>query len=416
MKINTRYRQIQDAFTLKGNALFRDIAAKEPKSVSAFIPITWKKAVDFSVWDDRGNKWIDLTSAIFVTNAGHANQQIKRAIKKQVDADLLFAYNYPTQIKKQFIDTLLALSPKHLDRVTLLNSGSEAMDIVYKLIKQYGNKHKKKYIISFKGNYHGRGLSNDLISGNKERASWSNVTDPGVHFLEFPYEGTETFDPKKLPPHKEIAGFVVETFQGWGAWMYPKGFLNDLSSFAKKVGALVAFDEMQAGFYRMGPLYGYMTYGSDIKPDILGLGKGISSSLPLGAVLSRKEIIDLDEKADLHGTQSGNAVVCAAALANIEFLSDKKRIAAREKTMRFFEDRLRALTSSPLIKQVNVRGMIAALIFHTTEDATRVVHACIRNGVLPVCTNKHSIKIAPPLTITIPALREVFAVLQEALY
>jgi acetylornithine/succinyldiaminopimelate/putrescine aminotransferase len=415
MRIQTKYRQIEDNFSLK-NPLFDKLAKLEPKATYPFIPITWHKAVDFSVMDDRGNKWIDLTSAIFVTNAGHANPKIKQAIKDQVDADLLFAYNYPTEIKYKFISKLLEISPKHFKQVGLLNSGSEAMDIVYKLVKQYGAAKKKKYIIAFRGAYHGRGLSNDLISGSPTKAEeWSRVTDPEVHFIDFPYEASAKFDPSKLPPPEQIAGFILETFQGWGAWFYPKGFVNELYAFARQHGALVCFDEMQAGFYRLGPLYGYQTYGAEIEPDILGLGKGISSSLPLAAVLVREGLIDIDIKADLHGTQSGNAVACAAGLANIEFLSSAEEVAKREKTIALFNTELQSFTKSSLIKQVNVRGLIAGVIFHKVEEASRVVMSCVENGVLPVCTNKVSIKLAPPLTINEEAIKEFAEVFRSFL-
>jgi acetylornithine/succinyldiaminopimelate/putrescine aminotransferase len=257
-------------------------------------------------------------------------------------------------------------------------------------------------------------LSNDLISGGKERASWSGVSDDAVIFLDFPYDESKQFDPDLLPAADEIAGFIVETFQGWGAWFYPKKFLNDLATFAKKNDALVAFDEMQAGFYRLGPLYGYMTYGA-IQPDIIALGKGITSSLPLSAVLSRKELFNIDPKADLHGTHSGNAVAAAAGLANIEFLSSAQEIARRKKLIPIFEKELKSLQTSSLVTQVNVRGLIAGIIFKTTEDATATVKVCIERGVLPVCTNRNSIKVSPPLTITPDALKEAIGVIREVL-
>lgn len=415
MKIETKFRRIQDDFTLEGNKLYQDIAAMEPQAVTQFIPLTWHKAVDFVVYDDRGNSWIDLTSGIFVANAGHSNPKVKQAIKDQVDADLLFAYNYPTEIKYKFLSKLLAVSPKYFDRVMLLNSGSEAMDSVYKLVKLYGKQQGKKYIITFKGNYHGRGLSNELIAGDKERAAWSSVPDPDVIFLDFPYNDTDAFDPSLLPPPDQIAGFIIETFQGWGAWFYPSGFVNAIHQLAKQHGALVCFDEMQAGFYRMGPIYGYMTYGEEIQPDIIALGKGISSSLPISAVLSREEIVDIDPKADLHGTHSANAVACAAALASVEFLSDPAEIAKREQTMAVFTTELLKLKGQGKVTRVNVRGMIAALIFETPADASRVIDICIRHGVLPVCTNKTSIKIAPPLTITEEAIYEFIQVMADAI-
>ena len=413
MRVNTKYRKIRSAFSLSNNKVYRSINGMEPKSVVNTIPLTWARAKDFSIVDPEGNTFIDLTCGIFVANSGHSNPAIKKAIKDQIDSDLLFSYNYPTEIKEKFLKKLLQLAPKYFNRVALLNTGSEAVDLAYKIMKVYGKKTKKKYIVTFTGSYHGRGLSNDLICGAKDKATrWSGVTDKYVRFIEFPYEEGTKFDPKKLPPAGEIAGFMLETFQGWGTWFYPKQFLRDLYKFARKNKALVCFDEMQAGFYRLGPIFGYMTYGKDIQPDIICVGKAITSSLPLAAVISRRELVDID-KADMHGTQSSNPLCLAAALANIKFLS--ANIAKFRKVMKVFESEMNKLTEFGIVKKVNARGMIAGIIFDETEPATAIVKNCIRNGVLPVCTNRNSIKIAPPLTITLPALREAVSVLRAAI-
>jgi len=172
---------------------------------------------------------------------------------------------------------------------------------------------------------------------------------------------------------------------------------------------------MQGGFYRLGTLYGYMTYGADIRPDILCLGKGLSSCLPLSAVLSRKEIVDVDPSADLHGTHSGNPLCCAAALANLRFLSGRGQLAGLQRRIRVFESAMARLAKLPSILQVNVRGLIAGIIVDRTEKATAIVRACVRNGVLPVCTNRNSIKLAPPLTIAPDAIREAAEVLRSAI-
>lgn len=413
MAISTRFRKIRDDFSLAPNKLYDGILGHESKHAINSISLTWHKAVDFSVFDDKGNQWIDLTSGIFLANAGHSNPRVKQAIKDQVDKDLLFAYNYPTDVRYAFVSKLLALSPSHFDRVVLLNSGTEALDLAYKRIKYYGNKHKKRYLITFKGAYHGRGLSNEFISGDKEKVSWSHLVDDDVVFLDFPYDTGSTFDEKKLPPGAEIAGFVIETFQGWGVWFYPQKYIEALYLFARKHGALICFDELQAGFYRTGPIYGYMTYGEHIQPDIICLGKGISSSLPISAVLTRKELVESEVKTELFGTQSGNPVCCAAALANLEFLSDPTFMKTRIETEKVFKDEISKLGRHKVIKQINMRGMVAGLIFEKPKMAKKIVLECIKNGVLAIATSKGSIKIGPPLTITPEAIRECVEVMDK---
>lgn len=413
--IKTRYRLMRKNPDISGNRFFASVAAMEPRATLQTIQLPWKKASGFSVWDFSGNKYIDLTSGIFVANAGHGNKAIKAAIKKTADSDLLFAYNYPTEIKRAFLKKLLAVSPRHFDTVMLLMSGSETVDAAYKLIRNWGNKRARKYIVTFNGSYHGRGLSNDMICGNKNKADWSGVKDRNVVFLDFPYSPEAVFDPAKLPPAKEIAGFMLETFQGWGAWFYPQKFMADLYAYARKAGALVCFDEMQAGFYRLGEVYGYQTYSKAMKPDILCLGKGISSSLPLAAVLTTRAIADTDPKADLHGTQSGNPLCCAASLANLEVLSSPRMRAHLKRVMPAWKKECASLAALPGVKTVNARGLIAGIIFEEAGPATEAVKRCINAGVLPVCTNRNSIKLAPPLCITEGAIKEAFTVIRAAI-
>ncbi len=394
--------------------LSQKIDILEPASVKNTIPVQWRKAKGCIIYGEKGRKWIDFTSGIFVTNAGHSNEKIKKAIQKQLNSDLLFSYNYPTQIKYEFLNKLLSVS-KHFDSAALLATGSEATDLAYKLIKIWAKKNKKKYIVSFKGSYHGRGLSCDLISGNKDKANWSGLADGDVVFLDFPYTHDATFDSSKLPPPQEIAAFFLETFQGWGAWFYPDQYISDLYTFAKRSGSLICFDEMQSGFFRLGALYGYMTYGQNIVPDLICVGKGISSSLPLSAVLSKKEIFDIDATADLHGTHSANSLCCAAALANLEFLSSRPFQKRLNVVSKYFIKELMEIKNIPVIRRVNARGMVAALIFERADTATAIVNKCVQKGLLPVCTNKNSIKLAPPLTITIPTLKKAFSILRECI-
>ncbi|MBF0300556.1 MAG: aspartate aminotransferase family protein [Oligoflexia bacterium] len=414
MNISTKHRVINESYSLNEKKILGFISESEPVATLNSIQVFWKKAIDYNIFDDQGNKWIDFTSGIFVANAGHSNPQIKMAIKQQIDSDLLFAYNYPTEIKAKFYQKIFELSPEHFNKIALLNSGSEAVDLAYKLIKLWATKNKKKYIITFRGSYHGRGLSNDLLSGNKEKALWSNTSDDNVTFIDFPYDSGNVFDRSKLPNHSEIAAFMLETFQGWGAWFYPQQYIDDLCCFAKEIGALICFDEMQSGFYRIGHIYGYMTYNSNLKPDIICLGKGITSSLPLSAVLSTSEIMDIDVLADLHGTHSGNCLCCAAALANLEFLSEANTQKHLVKVIAVFQNKLRELLKKAgAVKQVNSRGLIAGLIFENAHIATNLAKKCVAQGILPVCTNKNSIKLAPPLTISEDALEEGMNVLIE---
>jgi 4-aminobutyrate aminotransferase / (S)-3-amino-2-methylpropionate transaminase / 5-aminovalerate transaminase len=413
--ISTKHRNISDSYELKYGALNHKRHELESCANEHQQPVEWHKAKDFYVIDKNENRWIDMTAGIFAANAGHANPAIKEAIKKQLDDDLLFAYQYTTEIRHKFVKKLIDVSPSNFEKTVLVNTGSEATDIAYKLIKLWATKNKKKYIIVFEGSYHGRVLSSNLMCGSKDASSWSSVNDEDVVFIKFPYSDEADFDPSTLPPADQIAAFFLETYQGWGACMYPQKYIQDLYKFARENNSLVCFDEVQSGFYRMGTLYGYMTYGENIKPDLVCLGKGISSSLPVGAVLGSKELIDIDLNANLSSTHGGNALCCAAALANLQFLTDEGFQRDFQERCKVFEKRSKDLLKYLPVTAVNTRGMVAGLVFESAETATSIVKDCIVNGVLPVYTSRESIKLGPPLTITSDAIEEAFDVIESCI-
>jgi acetylornithine/succinyldiaminopimelate/putrescine aminotransferase len=409
--VHTKNRQINN-YTLD-TLKYREFKHQYEPSNICEMPVKWNKAKDFHVFDDKNNKWIDMTAGIFVANAGHSNPKINKAIKDQIDSDLTFAYQYNTDIRKRFLEKLFKISPKHFNKTVLLNSGSEATDAAYRLIKLWAKENNKKYIITFKGNYHGRVLGADFLGGTSTSSNWSNLTENEIIHLPFPKKG-ENLDLSKLPDLDKIAAIFIETYQGWGALQYPKKYLKSLYKIAKKHNALFCVDEIQSGFYRMGKLFGYMTYGN-FKPDIVCLGKGLTSSLPLSAVLSTDEIINLDPTANLSSTHAGNAVCCAAALANLEFLTEKNFQKELSKKIKVFEKRSKSLERYKNVKCVNTKGMVTGIIMDNILRTDKIVEYCVLNGVLPVWTKRESIKLGPPLTITIDAINETFDVIEQGI-
>ena len=183
-----------------------------------------------------------MTSGIFLTNAGHSNKQILEAMKKQIDEELIYSYQYPTGIRDKFVNKLMDISPSYLEKLVLMNTGSESTDIAYKLMKLWGKKNKKKYIITFEGNYHGRTLSSEFLGGTPDSTSWSNVVDEDIVFLKFPFKPGDELDVSLLPPLDEICAFFLETYQGWGSWFYPQKYIDKLYQISRENDILFCFD------------------------------------------------------------------------------------------------------------------------------------------------------------------------------
>jgi len=433
--INTKYRKISTPIPVPESIpLLENMYSLESHSMHGQMPIIWDRADNFQVYDPFGNVWIDFTSTIFVSNAGHGNKRIVGALKKALEKPLLHTYTYASKERIDYLDYLIKNTPSQYEKAFLLSSGTEATETALKLMRLNGQKDEKKRggIICFEGAFHGRTMGAQMMTGNSYAKEWIGYQDPNIHHLPFPYpwsEGVENpkqffiqamdnlIKDKGLDPHKDICGFMLETFQGWGAIFYPQKFIDALMEYASKHNILVAFDEMQAGFGRTGKLFGYMHYG--IEPDLLCLGKGASSGLPLSAVLGSAHIMDLPDIGSMSSTHSANPLSCVAGHENLKVMLEDGLIESSAHLGDLFHQKLTEMQQKyqSVLKYVFGKGLLAALLF--IDDAgvplsklcDRVSEKALQRGVLVVHTGRESIKLAPPLSITEEALVEGLDVL-----
>lgn len=439
-KVNSKYRNIGTQIPVPESIpLLEKMYRTESRSMHGQMPIIWDRAEGFQVHDAWGNIWIDFSSTIFVTNAGHGNKRIVEALRKVLDKPLLHTYTYGNLERIEYIDYLIQHTPKQFEKAFLLSAGTEATECALKLIRLNGkSKGKKKGgIICFEGNWHGRTLGAQMLGWNPSQKEWIGYLDPNIYHLPFPYPWNENAiqDPakfftdsleklckeKNLDPKNDISGFMLETFQGWGAVFYPKEFVQAVVKYAHENDMLVSFDEMQAGFGRTGKLFGYMHYG--VEPDILCCGKGAASSLPLSIVLGSSEVMDLPDIGSMSSTHSANPMVCAAGKANLESLLEDGYIENSEKLGQFFHQELDKIKKrfAGQISSVQGVGLLAAVIFTDKQGkplsslCDRISELCLQRGLIVVHTGRESIKLAPPLCITEEALLEGLEVFASAI-
>jgi len=220
----------------------------------------------------------------------------------------------------------------------------------------------------------------------------------------------------------DIAGFIIESYLGWGAIFYPVSYIKALVDFAKKYNCLVAFDEIQGGFGRTGKLFAYQHY--NIEPELLCLGKALSGSLPLSAVIGSKKIMDLPEVGSMSSTHSANPLCCIAGLANIEVIESMNLVRESARKGEILHNKLNALKDkySNRISYIFGKGLLAGIIFRDPNTGkpdevfpSQVCEKAMQKGLLLVHTGRESIKIGPPLTIPDDALKEGLEVLDEAI-
>jgi 4-aminobutyrate aminotransferase / (S)-3-amino-2-methylpropionate transaminase / 5-aminovalerate transaminase len=436
-KISTKYRIIKtDIPVPESIPLLEKMYSLEAQAMHGQFPMIWNSANDFQVFDDWGNVWLDFTSTIFVANAGHANKKIIKGLKELLDKPLIHTYTYASLERINYLDYLIANTPKQFEKAFLLSAGTEATEVALKLMRMNGQKNNKERvgIICFNGSYHGRTMGAQMMTGNNEAKKWMGYEDPHMYHIKFPYPWEiknqksffkitikEFLKKNDLDPDRDLCGFMLETFQGWGAIFYPKEFILELMLFANKHNILVSFDEMQAGFGRTGKLFGYEHY--QIKPDILCCGKGASSGLPLAIVLGSQEIMDLPGIGSMSSTHSANPLVCVAGHENLKALFEDSLIENAKILGDLFHTKLNIIKNKypNHIKYIFGKGLVAAIIF-IDNDQNPLVELCdkvcekaFQRGLLTVHTGRESIKLAPPLSINKEALIEGIEVLEECI-
>jgi 4-aminobutyrate aminotransferase / (S)-3-amino-2-methylpropionate transaminase / 5-aminovalerate transaminase len=427
--------KIPPEYTVK---ILNELRKYEPKSMSTELPVLWNHAKGHQVFDSSGNIWIDFSSGIFVANVGHGHPKIKKAILEITKKPLLHNYFFPSEIRAKLVKKLISMTPKYLNNVFLLTTGTEAIECAIKIIRTYGknNKQSKVGILSFDNSMHGKTLGALMVGGKKNMKTWISHHDPDIFHLPFPHYSTCPF--AKNEEHicddscfekviKElgrkinltnISGIMIETYQGWGALFFPKLYIQALDKWAKKNGCLLVFDEIQAGFGRTGKLFAYEHY--NVKPDIVCCGKGLSSSLPLSAVLSKRKLLDLDSS--LNSTHGGNPICVAATLASLEIIEEDNLISESDRKGKIVEKKLKELqkNNKKIIKEIAGKGLVWAI--HIMNPITKeldsktgdvILEEAMKNGVLMVRTSSGTLKIGPPLSIPDNALIEGLEVLDK---
>ncbi len=438
--VNTKYRRIATKLPVPESvSLLKRLYETESLAMHGQLPIVWDRAENFQVYDAWGNCWLDFSSTIFVTNAGHANPRIIKALRNQLKKPLLHTYTFATRERVEYLDYLIKNTPAQFEKAFLLSAGTEATECALKLMRLHGQKIGKRQggILCFEGNWHGRTLGAQLMGGNLKQKNWIGFSDENIHHLPFPYPwrkdavsnpveyfriGLEKLVADTgIDPSRDLCGVMLETFQGWGAIFYPREFVQAVVKFAQENKLLVTFDEMQSGFGRTGELFGYMHY--EVEPDLLCCGKGAASSLPLALVLGSKKIMDLPEIGSMSSTHSANPMVCVAGKANLQALLEDGMITNARELGIVFHQRLTEMTKRfpRHLSSVQGKGLVAALIF-TDESNKPLIELCdciaetlMYRGVIVVHTGRESIKLAPPLSITADALEEGLAVIESTI-
>lgn len=436
--VKTKYRRIKTELPVfESLSIFQSLSESEPISMMGQPPVIWDKAEGFQVYDKWGNKWIDWSSGVLITNAGHGRKEIINALRNLLDKKLLATYVFVHEKRAELTKMLQAISPDPDNYLAfLLSTGSEATENCIKLAKTYAFEKygpQRKYLISFKNAFHGRTLGAQLAGGMDKQKTW--IVDEGKTFIQVPFPDgyknedisfdlfLDTLKKKGIKP-LEIAGVMTESYQGIGPDFLPVEYARKLESFCLENDIVTIFDEVQSGFGRTGKMFTYEHYG--IKPDLIPCGKGISSSLPLSAVIGRKNIMSLYSPGSMTSTHSGSPLPVVAAIESLKIIQNEGLVEKARISGEILIPGLTAIRNKfpDILGCLHGKGLVAGIQVvkkgtkvPDPDTALKINEKCFQKGLLmfaPVGIAGECLKIAPPLIISEEALRESIQVFEEA--
>lgn len=394
----------------------RDRAVTSP-SYTRDYPLVVARGQGCMVEDVDGNVFLDMTAGIAVTATGHCHPAVVEAIQHQA-ANLIHmsGTDFYYQPMVDLAEKLAHRAPfPNGARVFFTNSGAESNEGAIKLAKYYTG---RQNIIAFLGAFHGRTYGAMSLTGSKavQRAKFAPLL-PGVTHI--PYGTHTSLDYLEqqlfsaiLPP-EEVAAIFVEAIQGEGGYIVPEdGFLQRIREICDRHNILMVVDEVQSGMGRTGRLFAIKHWG--IMPDIITTAKGIASGLPLGAILSRPEIMTWQSGS--HATTfGGNPVACAAGIVTMELLENGLMENATQMGELLQAGLLQLHRQFGKTSLPRGKGLMVAIDAEDLHLRDYIIQQAFLRGLLLLGCGKAAIRFCPPLVIDSEQIQACVRILTEIL-
>lgn len=408
------------------------------------ISPVWSRIADIVVergegaylFDVDGERYLDFTSGIGVTNTGHCHPRVVAAAREQVGkivhAQINILYHTPLF---RLADALLEVMPPGLDTFFFSNSGAEAVEGAVKLARHATG---RSNVIVFQGSFHGR--TNQTMAMTTSKTIYRRHYQPlaaGVFVAPYPYwyrygwepEETSRWCLKELrhllvsqTAPSETAAVVIEPVLGEGGYVVPPpSFLPGLRELCDEHGILLIADEVQSGFGRTGKFFAVEHFG--VIPDVLLMAKGLASGFPLSGLAAPRALMDKWIVGSHGGTYGGNAVSCAAAEATVRVLQDGLVENAAQMGA-VLMDGLRDIQSRhPVMGDVRGLGLMVGVEFThadgspATDVAKAVIARCQQNKLLLLSCGTYGnvVRWIPPLIVTREQIETALEIFERAL-
>ncbi len=344
------------------------------------------------IYDTDGKEYLDFVAGVSACSLGHCHPKVVDAIRQQSEKYMhVMVYGeFIQEPAVEYTRLLASLLPAPLQTTYLVNSGTEAMEGALKLARRFTGRSE---ILAARNAYHGNTMGSLSLMDYEARKAPFRPLLPDIGHL--------TFNNKEELNRitEKTAAVVLETIQGGAGFILPEnGYLAAVKQRCEAVGSLLILDEVQPGFGRTGKLFAFEHY--DCTPDILVMGKGMASGLPVGGfTASRAMMRSLSEHPELGHitTFGGNPVIAAACLATLREITETGIMEELGEKEALFRSRLQ----HKHIKEVRGKGLMLALILERPGLADRLILECSKKGLLLfwLLFEPCAVRISPPLTI-----------------
>lgn len=344
------------------------------------------------IYDVRGKAYLDFVAGVSAVPLGHSHPEVVAAVKQQAEK-YMHVMVYGEFIQSPALELCKALAkvlPDPLQTTYLVNSGTEAMEGAIKLARRVTGRSE---LIAARNAYHGNTMGSLSLMDFEARKAPFRPLLPDIRHIEF--NRTEAL--KAIS--SKTAAVILETIQGGAGFILPEGdYLRQVRRRCDEMGTLLILDEIQPGFGRTGTLFAFEQF--NCVPDILVMGKGMASGLPIGAFTASRAHMDTlqDPKLGHITTFGGNPVIAAGALATLKVLQETNIIADTLKK----EALIRSHLVHPAISEIRGRGLMLALIMKSAEMADYLVLEAHKEGLLLfwLLFEPRAVRISPPLTLS----------------
>ena len=352
--------------------------------------ITPVKAEGCYVWDDQGNKYLDLYGGHAVISVGHSHPHYVSKIKDQLDAIGFYSNSVQIPQQKELAEKLGRLSGYNDYQLFLCNSGAEANENAIKLASFVTGRRK---IVSFSSSFHGRTSAAVAVTDNPKIVAPVNQTENAVIL---PFENISEL--QKALSTKEVAAVIIEGIQGIGGIHVPSAiFLNQVAALCKTNGTLLILDEIQSGYGRSGKFFAHQY--TNVKPDIITTAKGMGNGFPVGGVMIAPEI------KPWHGmlgtTFGGNYLACAASIAVLDILEKEELIENAAKVGQYLISQLNGMEQ---IKEVRGKGLMIGIEFEQPVKDIRQ-QLLFEHKIFTGVSGANIIRLLPSLTLSMEQAR-----------